>query len=626
MKNGWTKLFLILIGAASASAVTAGDTGVTFEFAPPRWQSAICLPDDPCKTLVDSDGVLLYHYGPQGGFHTRVRLDLGIEKPLITQRLLDPRVPIVKTERKTDEMSVAEEAFAVCDGKTLGVSRKDVLLAAVTNTSKRPQKVVPRFIAKSANGIVALEGQQIQIGGHEVLLSTHPVARVTVVGNDANQAGTMKLAPMTLAPGQTVRFALVYCGGETVDASPMTIDAVLRAREQAEGYWRKADLPYGRVTVPDAGIQGLLDSAVRNIWQAREIKKGLPAFQVGPTCYRGLWIVDGSFLLEAATMLGAGDQARAGIEYMLSFQKEDGRFEVLPKYHKENGIVLWACTRHAQLTQDPKWLESVWPKLERAAAYIQTLRKETLKNDSPLDDGLMPPGSIDGGIGRDDLYEFSNVYWNLLGLKAFVGAAHWLGKEVEAADWQREFDDFQATFQKAFQRDTRSDIHGNRFLHTLMTLEDKVLESKDAHWYLACKGQWAFCHGVYPGQLFGREDPLVTGNLAMLRSYEQEGMVTSTGWMTGGIWNYFASFYGHVWLWNGDGPKAAECLYAMANHASPLLAWREEQCLKGQEYREVGDMPHNWASAEFIRLAIHLLALDRGNELHLLEGLPAAWT
>jgi hypothetical protein len=36
-------------------------------------------------------------------------------------------------------------------------------------------------------------------------------------------------------------------------------------------------------------------------------------------------------------------------------------------------------------------------------------------------------------------------------------------------------------------------------------------------------------------------------------------------------------------------------------------------------------MPHNWASAEFIRLTVHLLALDRGDELHLLEGLPHAW-
>ena len=36
-------------------------------------------------------------------------------------------------------------------------------------------------------------------------------------------------------------------------------------------------------------------------------------------------------------------------------------------------------------------------------------------------------------------------------------------------------------------------------------------------------------------------------------------------------------------------------------------------------------MPHNWASAEFIRLVRHLLVLERGNELHMLEGLPASW-
>jgi hypothetical protein len=55
------------------------------------------------------------------------------------------------------------------------------------------------------------------------------------------------------------------------------------------------------------------------------------------------------------------------------------------------------------------------------------------------------------------------------------------------------------------------------------------------------------------------------------------------------------------------------------------LVWREEQSLKGEPFKKVGDMPHNWASAEFIRLTVHLLALDRGEELHLLEGLPLDW-
>ena len=36
-------------------------------------------------------------------------------------------------------------------------------------------------------------------------------------------------------------------------------------------------------------------------------------------------------------------------------------------------------------------------------------------------------------------------------------------------------------------------------------------------------------------------------------------------------------------------------------------------------------MPHNWASAEFIRLVVHMIELDRGHDLHLFEALPPAW-
>jgi hypothetical protein len=382
-------------------------------------------------------------------------------------------------------------------------------------------------------------------------------------------------------------------------------------------FWEKAALPFGRVQVPDPLVQGLLDSSIRNIWQAREIKDGLPAFQVGPTVYRNLWIVDGAFLLEAATILGAGEEARNGIRYTLKQQKESGAFEVLsPTYYKENGIVLWTCVRHAMLTQDKPWLESVWPQLEKAVRYIQVLRQRSRENDDPQDDGLLPPGEIDGGLDGKGRAEYSNVYWNLLGLKAAISAAHWLGKVQQAGQWQAEYDDFLAAFRRAAARDLRKDPHGNAYLPTLMANRDNELPQR---------AQWAFCHAVYPGQIFAKDDPLAAGNLAMLAATERQGMVYGTGWDATGIWNYFASFYGHAWLWQGDGRKAAQALYAFGNHAAPTLVWREEQSLRGEPFRKVGDMPHNWASAEFIRLVVHLLALDRGDELHLFEGLPAAW-
>src|SRR5262249_11720353 len=51
-----------------------------------------------------------------------------------------------------------------------------------------------------------------------------------------------------------------------------------------------------------------------------------------------------------------------------------------------------------------------------------------------------------------------------------------------------------------------------------------------------------------------------------------------------------------------------------------------EQMPVGAGEQFVGDMPHNWASAEFIRLVRHSLMLERGEELHLFEAVPAAWT
>jgi hypothetical protein len=506
-------------------------------------------------------------------------------------------------------------------------SRNDFILVNLTNQGAAPKTVQPKVIVQSRLPLDKLGDDKVQIDYHEVVLCTEQIASIEKRKGGGGEEAVMTLGPITIEPGKTASFAVVCCGGGRVDATPLTTADVQKQRAAVADFWKTAKLPYGHVVVPDKGIQALFDSSIRNIWQAREIKLGLPAFQVGPTVYRGLWIVDGAFILEAATILGAGDQARAGIDYEFTFQQADGRFQILPRFFKENGIVLWTWTRHARLTQDKEWLLSAWPRVEKTVAFIRRLRKESCEDASPLNDGLMPPGAVDGGIGGEYHYEYSNVYWNLTGLKAAIDAAHWLGKDAQAAEWQKEYDDFYATFRKCERRDARCDIYGNRYLGILMAIEDRIiLSGGDAESYLPCKGQWAFCHGVYPGQLFDKSDPLVKGNLDMLKAYEKEGMVTTTGWLTGGIWNYFASFYGHSLLWQGDGQKAAEVLYAYANHASPLYAWIEEQGLKNEPIRENGDFPHNWASAEFIRLTVHLLALDRGNEMHLFEGLPKQWT
>ncbi len=187
-------------------------------------------------------------------------------------------------------------------------------------------------------------------------------------------------------------------------------------------------------------MQALLDSSIRNIYQAREIKKGLPAFQVGPTCYRGLWVVDGSFLLEAVTYLGRAEEARNGVRYLMSFQRDDGSFMLIDGHWKETGIALWAITRHARLTGDKDWLLGVWPKVERGFAFIQKMRAHAGTPTRPMR-GLIPDGFSDGGLAGK-VPEYTNIYWTMAGLRAAIEAARWLGKADEADRWQNEYDDF----------------------------------------------------------------------------------------------------------------------------------------------------------------------------------------
>jgi hypothetical protein len=417
-----------------------------------------------------------------------------------------------------------------------------------------------------------------------------------------------------LDAGKTAELLVVVPQGAEAKKIAGPVDAKVELK-RAVAFWEKVNLPYGRIEVADPAAQGLLDSCVRNIYQAREIKDGLPAFQVGPTCYRGLWVVDGSFLLEAVTLLGRAEEVRRGIDYLMSFQKPDGGFMLINGHWKETGIVLWAVTRHARLTGDKAWLGAMWPKLERGFEYIRSLRKQASADPNSPGTGLMPEGFSDGGLSGP-AHEYTNIYWTMIGLRAAVQAAEWLGKGDRADAMRKEYDDYMATFRRAAARDLRDDGHGNRCLPIVMKAPAELLPQK---------AQWGFLHAIHPGEVFDANDALVRGNMAMLAANEREGLVFDTGWLSEGLWNYFGSFYGHAWLWRGDGRKAAATLYAFGNHASPLLCWREEQRPVGEKPGYVGDMPHNWASAEFIRLACHLMVLERGDELHLLEGMPRAW-
>jgi hypothetical protein len=503
--------------------------------------------------------------------------------------------------------------YAKCVEVSMPERRYHVLVNLKNTTGQ--SKFFNPMIRYEGIDIPKFEKSYIQIDQYTRLSSSMKIEDAQF---DSVKRYTIPLEPISLKSGEQKQLGLTlsrfYKKEESYQA---TVSNILKNKQISENWWSKNSPSNDAITVPDEGIQSMIQLSIRNIFQARDEWGGNKAFHVGPTYYRGLWIADGSFLLEVATMLNYTKDVRSCIDNLKKNQLKDGGFDMLPTFHKENGLVPFMIIRHAMLTQDKKWLSDNWSVIEGCINRINYLRSIAMTDSSKSFYGLLPAGNVDGGIAFGN--DYSNTEWCLSGMKWAISAAKWIGKTEQAYLWQKDFDSLLSIFMTLARKDIRKDEKGNTYLPVMINNEGN---------YPAQKGQWAFCQSVYPGQLFDVNPELhqwAEETVDMINDHKEEGLIFDTGWMSGGLWNYFSSFISHASQWLGKTEGIPQLLYDFANHASPTMVWREEQKTQGKGNEEVGDMPHNWASAEFIRMVVHMLEIDRGNELHLFEALPKQW-
>lgn len=419
------------------------------------------------------------------------------------------------------------------------------------------------------------------------------------------------LSEKVLVFPEEVREVALYCASGH-EAGKVELQWAKAEALRAAARWKSLDLPAGTIRLPDRGIGALMAAAIRGLYQARTMKNGTPLFEAGLQPMKEITLEEAASICEALALLGRGAEARAVIEHLLELRQGDGSFETIAGNFRETGIVLQTLLRHARLTQDDTWLLERWHVFQEGVASIRRLRDRSLENRDAPEAGLMPPGFPGSGPRGplppgERVPEYASVLFNLGGLRAAVEAARHLGIVTpETMSWEAEYADFLDRFEQAAARDMQRLDDGGAFLPILMR-QGEGWEAGLAF------GQEAFCRAVFPGWIFETDDQLVRGNMAFLLAQEKDGLVCGTGIAADRIRIDSAACYGRTHLWLGDGQKSAAVLYAMANHASPLLTWSDAAGLR----------PH--IGAEFIGLVRSLLVMESGEELHLLAGLPPAW-
>jgi hypothetical protein len=316
--------------------------------------------------------------------------------------------------------------------------------------------------------------------------------------------------------------------------------------------------------------------------------------------YHSFYLRDSSDIVHSYDVTGYPDIARQVLDFFAEWQQPDGNFLSQPQQYDAWGETLWAYGQHYRITHDRAFAEQVFPSIVRAVAWLKKARAADPLHLMPASDVLdneYIPGHLTG-------YNFLA----LDGLHEAILMARALDKTQDAADFQREYDDYRATFLKRL---------------------DEVTATTGGYIPPALDGRkggqdWGNLLGTYPEHVLLPEDPRITATLKITQAKYQEGIMTYGD----GRWlhHYLTIKNTLTEVIRGDQEQAVRELYALLLHTSSTQAGFEYAIRPWGNRNFEGNLsPHGWFAAEYRTLLRNMFVREDGSDLHLLSVLSPDW-
>ncbi len=366
------------------------------------------------------------------------------------------------------------------------------------------------------------------------------------------------------------------------------------------------------IIVPHRIASDFYRAALIDIMLMRDSRPGgLAVPQPGATVYRGFWMRDGSYIINALASAGLLKEARESLGYLCTQQDPDGAWDRPQTQWDSLGQAPWAITTYCSLAGDDALLARLYPKLLAGVKWAARSREKSKVLDAegkrPLTWGLVEPGFGDGGLPT--AYVLGQDFWALYGLDLTIEAARRLGREDDLPFLEAERADFAACVRECAARSFLTLPDGRGYIPPIPGDREHT-------------SQWGNLAALYPSG-FLLDDPHMLATLRYIESRWSEGLPLGLGYTYDGVWPYMACDVAKIDLRLGEYDKAAEIFYAVLDHAAPTRAWIEEIALPS--HGGSGDMPHGWASANYVLLLRDLLAFEDRARLLVAPGVPRDW-
>jgi F5/8 type C domain/Carbohydrate binding domain (family 11) len=395
---------------------------------------------------------------------------------------------------------------------------------------------------------------------------------------------------------------------------------IARQLEDTRRYWQRI---LNRVTVDLPAKASKLSDTLRTTLAYILINRDGPALRPGSRNYARSWIRDGAITSSALLQSGFTEEVREFIRWYAGLQAADGKIPCCidrrgPDPVSENdspGEFIWAIAEYYRFTHDVGFVADMWPHVMKSVDYMVMLRGKRTTDEYRAPDkeafyGLLPESISHEGYTAHPVHSYWDDFFALRGLKDAAEMAVVVGDDEHAAKYATLRDNFRETLVASIRR----------------TMVKRSIDYIPGSVELGDLDPTSTSIALTPGDEL---DHLPRGALEnTFDRYWQEVQARQNG-TAGEAYTAYELRNVAALIRLGQKKRALELVNMIVADERPPAwnEWAEVTWRDPAAPRFIGDMPHTWVGAGFIRALRSLLVYERESDraLVLLAGTPAEW-